>query len=186
MDYLWSPGRRAFFLREIHGDAVPDDVVAVSEERHEQLLNPPDGQTIGSDPSGAPVWVAAGEPAVSLADAVDWARQRIRGGAQLEADAIIAEYPAVERDTWPYQRAEAQAYLLDDASPVPVLSAILAARVDGGEQMTLAELVQKVIDKAANFDVLGGQISGRRQRLDDQLKQLEAAGDVSGIQALDW
>lgn len=38
MKYLYSEKQNGFYVREIHGDAIPLDAVAVSNERREEIL----------------------------------------------------------------------------------------------------------------------------------------------------
>lgn len=128
---------------------------------------------------------AAEVPARPIAELVAEARARICAGAQGEAHAYLAEYPEVEQKTWEGQKDEAMAYLADPTTAsTPILTGILAMRQAPG--MTLQELAEKVLQKVETLAVVGAQIAGRRQFLDDRLKQAEAAGDRAAIEACTW
>ncbi len=55
-------------------------------------------------------------------------------------------YTGEERETWPLQVVEASAYLADDASPVPLISAIAA-----GRGMSLPDFANLVLAKQATY-----------------------------------
>lgn len=73
--------------------------------------------------------------------------------------ALAAPYTPEERETWPIQLAEAEAYIADPSAPVAMLTEIAKAR-----GITVAELAGKVITKNAYYRQTVGAILGRQQR----------------------
>ena len=91
-------------------------------------------------------------------------------------NAATATYPASEVLTFDQQTAEAQTYQADNATSVPLLSALATSR-----KITLPELVQRVLVKHDAFSALSGSIIGQRQALEDVLNTLTT---VESVQAL--
>ena len=65
-------------------------------------------------------------------------------------------YLPQERETFPVQRKEAEAFQANNAVETPMLTAIAAKR-----EITVSELSQKVLDKAIAMDIEYGTIVGR-------------------------
>ena len=64
---FYSKSTGGFYAPEIHGDAIPDDAVEISDGQHRYLLEgQASGKRIVSDPSGFPV--LADQPELTLAD----------------------------------------------------------------------------------------------------------------------
>lgn len=56
--YFYSPSSGGFYLQEIHGNNMPDDVVEISEGEHTELLaGQAGGKRIAADPTGHPTLV---------------------------------------------------------------------------------------------------------------------------------
>lgn len=54
--YLYSPTTKGFYVQEIHGNKIPLDVVQVTKERHEELMQgQSEGLEITEDENGLPV-----------------------------------------------------------------------------------------------------------------------------------
>lgn len=92
------------------------------------------------------------------------------------AEEIAGKYPWFERDTWQDQEAEALAYQADPTAPTPNLTGITQWR-----DITLAELVQRVIANAAAWRAVAPDLCGQRQAASDQI---EAAKTVEQVQQL--
>lgn len=90
---------------------------------------------------------------------------------------LTGGYPASELLTFDKQEAEARAYLADNASPTPLLTALAA-----GRKISLAELASKVLAKADAFAAASGYVIGQRQGLEDLLDAAESIEDVQGIE----
>lgn len=83
--------------------------------------------------------------------------------------AIASSYPPSERESWPVQSQEAQAFLNDPTTPTPWIDAASEAR---GIDKT--ELAQRILGKDAMYRIISGKLSGARQKIEDRIA---AAGD---------
>ena len=79
-----------------------------------------------------------------------------------------ATYPDVESQSWDQQRREAEAYTLDDMAATPLLSAIANTR-----DITISELVAKVIANASEYDASYGEVLGEYQKKRDLLNAID-------------
>lgn len=77
---------------------------------------------------------------------------------------ILVGYPQAEIDSFYRQEKEALAYQADPQANVPMLRAIAEQR-----GISLDELVGKVLEKAAIFAAVMGQIIGTRQAFEDSI-----------------
>ena len=111
-------------------------------------------------------------------------RQATHAEALLRRDLLAPHYPQHEIDTWDEQRREAVAYQdwLDTTPPppappeTPLLSAIALRR-----GWTLADLVNRVVQKAAAFATGGGTIPGAQHALEDRIETVLADLDAGTI-----
>lgn len=92
-------------------------------------------------------------------------------------NAATADYPASEIQTFSQQTAEAQAYVLDKTTPVPLLRTLASAR-----GIELDELVSRVLAKHEAFSMLSGLIIGQRQALEDRLYICKTLEEVEAIE----
>lgn len=61
--FYYSKSTRGFYLREIHGDNIPTDVVEVTPEQHKELMEgQPKGGEIHPNEFGFPVLVFKNQP----------------------------------------------------------------------------------------------------------------------------
>ena len=88
--------------------------------------------------------------------------------------AITADYPQLEKDTWPTQDQEAAAWL---ASPDALTPWIDRAAVERG--IDREEYLRRTIVKSRQFKALSSFLTGRRQKYEDQIK-------TGGDPALDY
>ncbi|MBF9050620.1 hypothetical protein GTA62_14800 [Roseobacter sp. HKCCD9010] len=79
----------------------------------------------------------------------------VRGEAGRRAEALVAEYLVCERETWPVQIQEAEAYLVDQTAATPFLTPRAA-----GRGVTVAELATTVIAKRDALAAATGAIYG--------------------------
>lgn len=100
----------------------------------------------------------------------------INMACQRALEALTPTYPERELTTFDKQEQEARAWLKDDTSPTPFLSALAA-----GRGIELSVLVDKVIAKADAFAVASGFIIGQRQALEDRLDACETAEEVEAV-----
>lgn len=84
--------------------------------------------------------------------------------------ALTADYPQLEKDTWPTQNEEASAWAADPvAAPTPWIDRAAAERGIDRE-----EYIRRTLVKAQQFKIMSAFLTGRRQRYEDQIK---AGGD---------
>lgn len=88
--------------------------------------------------------------------------------------ALHEKYSDAEVASWDQQRSEASAYIANDTSPVPLLSAIAS-----GRGITILELAQKVIANAAAYDVAFGQLLGKYQRNRELLNAIDLSDEAT-------
>lgn len=80
--------------------------------------------------------------------------------------ALTADYPQLEKDTWPTQNEEASAWAADPAAAAtPWIDRAAAER--GIER---EEYIRRTLIKARQFKVMSAFLTGRRQRYEDQIK----------------
>ena len=79
--------------------------------------------------------------------------------------------------SWDTQVREAERWLADNGASVPLLASMVAKRGD-----TIPELVAKVMEKAAMFATVSGDIIGQCQACE---KFIAAATDVVEVEAID-
>lgn len=84
--------------------------------------------------------------------------------------ALTADYPQLEKDTWPTQNDEASAWVTDPAgAATPWIDRAAAERGIDRE-----EYIRRTLIKARQFKVMSAFLTGRRQKYEDQIK---AGGD---------
>lgn len=109
--------------------------------------------------------------------------QLITNACELELMQITGSYPPSEIVSWDAQYAEAVAWTANNATPTPLLSAIVA---ENGA--TLSDLVASILTKAAAFKVASGAAIGKRQLLTDQINAITdtTAAGIAAVQAIVW
>jgi len=81
-----------------------------------------------------------------------------------------------EIDTFQTQEKEALAYQADNQTSVPLLSGLAAIR-----NITVAELVNRVLTNATNYKAAMVQIMGKKHKLEDQLRAATTIEDLKAI-----
>lgn len=76
-------------------------------------------------------------------------------------------YPQTEISSWPKQEEEANSWVKDNAADVPFLTNLSIKR-----EISMEILCQKVLDKALTFAMISGDLTGQRQRMEDELDKL--------------
>ena len=90
---------------------------------------------------------------------------------------LLAGYPQTEIESFYRQEKEALAWQADHNTPTPMLSQI--ARVRG---VPLEVLIEKVIEKSAQFAVAIGIIIGQRQAFEDRLLALKTPEELTALE----
>lgn len=110
-----------------------------------------------------------------LDEVLTWDRQQLEVEAWLKKNNILdVELLAI----WRKDGLEAVKARMTESVPLPFLEQLSRAR-----QMDLTELSMKVVDKVHQFILYSGQMTGIRQRLEDQIK---AAQTVEEVMAVAW
>lgn len=129
--------------------------------------------TAGQPPPLSPLPVLATTKASALA--------RINAAYQDAINTITAGYSEDEVMSWPKQEAEVRAWLLDADAATPWIDGAVA-----GRSITKAELVDKIIAKAALFARLHGELTGKRQNLRDRIAALADSSPQQQLDAIQW
>ncbi|WP_052671907.1 hypothetical protein [Stutzerimonas stutzeri] len=80
--------------------------------------------------------------------------------------ALTADYPQLEKDTWPTQNEQASAWVADpENASTPWIDRAAAERGIDRE-----EYLRRTLVKAEQFKILSAFLTGRRQRYEDQIK----------------
>lgn len=83
---------------------------------------------------------------------------------------LTADYPQLEKDTWPTQNEEAAAWVADPTNAsTPWIDRAAAER-----EIDREEYLRRTIIKAQQFKVMSSFLTGRRQKYEDAIK---AGGD---------
>ncbi|TDR30356.1 hypothetical protein [Hydromonas duriensis] len=112
-----------------------------------------------------------------LTDAKARKLAEVAQAAQAFIDQVVQNAaPQMERDTYPLQAAEAQAWALDNSSPTPLLEGIASAR-----QIDLDDLRQRTLEKSQAWQTLCGHIIGQRQAFEDRIEQTNTINGLDDI-----
>jgi hypothetical protein len=132
------------------------------------------------------LWTAAAPPPSSSLPPASTtlktaALARINTAYQDAMNAIMADYPEDEVKSWPKQEAEARAWLMSANAATPWIDGAAASR-----GITKAGLVDKILANAALFAPLHGALTGKRQKLRDQIIALGECPTQKQLDAIQW
>ena len=185
------------FFDDAYGGFVPESAVEISRDKYIELLNgQSQGKQIIANKTGYPVLI---EPQPSAAhvlnlDTLTWeissekqtalfAQQKegllnkLANKADQLKNSLLAGYPQTEIESFYRQEKEALAWQADHNTLTPMLSQI--ARVRG---VPLDLLIEKVIEKSAQFAVAIGIIIGQRQAFEDRLLALKTPEELTALE----
>ncbi|MBY6208771.1 MULTISPECIES: hypothetical protein [Halomonas] len=123
-------------------------------------------------------WIPPKTEAEKLEDARQSAMRSINDAYEAELASIRSEYPESEQMTWDKQEREARAYLADSGADTPLLDALST-----GRGMDKSELATRIIAKADAWMQASGLATGKRQALEDQIRDAET---VEVVEAITW
>lgn len=109
------------------------------------------------------------------------ALNRIDNAYQAAVRSITGEYPRDEVESWSKQEAEARALLSGSDIQTPWLDSAAAER-----GITKAELAVRIINKVNRFVPLHGALTGRRQKLRDQIAALGDEPTQAQLDTIQW
>ena len=175
---LYSPSTFGFYSPEYPSN-IPGDALEITTEHHIFLLEAQSsGKVITPNAEGYPE--AVDPPSTPTEELVARALKRINKAFEVEAKAATADYPQSEIDSWTKQEAEARAWFVDNNAPTPWIDAAVDAR-----GVSKIYLVTKIMANADAFTVASGQLSGKRQKLRDQILALENPTSEQ-LNAIQW
>lgn len=167
----------------------PDDAIAVTDNEWQTYGSgqPPAGKQRGAEADGRPSWIET--PPSSIDALAISAMARINAGYTRALDIILAKYPDTETLSFDKQEKQAIAWnawqkageIPEDEPATPYLDAMLVERPIGK-----AELVARILDKAKHFTLAHGQATGRRQRLEDEVKEALSSKDRATLETIAW
>lgn len=105
----------------------------------------------------------------------------ITSGAQTILAPLAKQYCGLEMQTWDQQATEAAALTANPASPIPLLSAISAAR-----GMGIADLASRILANDTAWKTISGHVIGQRLAYQDRLDAItdQTPEAVEAIQAI--
>ena len=106
---------------------------------------------------------------------------RINVSYQAAVKAMTSGYPEDEINSWPKQETEARAWLQDSNAHTPWIDGAAAER-----GISKAELVDRIIANAALFAPMHGQLTGKRQKLCDEVAALGNTPAQQQLDAIQW
>ena len=185
------------FFDDSYGGFVPEGAVEISQDKYIELLNgQAQGKQIIVNKTGHPVLI---EPQPSAAhelnlDTLTWEispekqtalfAQRKEGLLNKLADkadqlknGLLSGYPQTEIESFYRQEKEVLAWQADHNTPTPMLSQIAQNR-----GVPFEILVEKVIEKSAQFAVVIGIIIGQRQAFEDRLLALKTPEELTALE----
>ena len=130
---------------------------------------------IWSDPEGK---ATSEEIFVACPEIRKWKEQCIRTVGAFKLTQLATPYEAPERETWPYQRAEALAWQIDKSTATPYCDIIAAGR---GVPREL--FIPKVLENSTLFAQASAQLLGLQQSIIDRLWSEQ---DFNSFMAIEW
>lgn len=104
------------------------------------------------------------------------AKERIRKQSESLMIDIENSYPSFERQTWPYQRLEVEAWEKDNSTPTPTIDAIAVSR-----QISRDEHLSKTLAKTNEFKSMSNHLAGRRQYFEDLIDNSTDLDFISSV-----
>jgi hypothetical protein len=117
----------------------------------------------------------------TAAEMIASAQDRISAAYQGAVDALTAGYPQDEIASWPKQETEARAWLADNTVTTPWIDAAASSR-----GIAKADFVNLVIGNADALAPLHGALTGKRQKLRDEITALGSAPTQAQLDAIQW
>ncbi|WP_286985018.1 hypothetical protein [Halomonas sp.] len=119
--------------------------------------------------------------ATPIDDLATQALSRINSGYQAQMGQILNDYPQAETLTFDKQEREARQWQADNSVATPYIDAMLIER-----PLDKAELVGRILAKADAFTMASGMATGKRQRLEEEVKAAKEAEDRDALEAITW
>ena len=193
--YFYDSNINGFLVDGVHD--IPASAKQLSDELYHSLLNgQSQGKQIIADKTGKPIlidsqpsaahelnldtltWEISAEKQTALfAQQKEGLLNKLADKADQLKNSLLVGYPQTEIESFYRQEKEALAWQADHNTPTPMLSQI--ARVRG---VPLDVLIEKVIEKSAQFAVAIGIIIGQRQAFEDRLLALKTPEELTALE----
>ena len=193
--YYYDKKTNGFLVQGVN--LIPEGAINITDEYYQQLLSgQSQGKQIIADKTGNPVlidpqpsaahelnldtltWDISSEKQTALlAQQKDGLLNKLADKADQLKNGLLAGYPQTEIESFYRQEKEALAWQADHNTPTPMLSQI--ARVRG---VPLEVLIEKVIEKSAQFALAFSIIIGHRQAFEDRLLALKMPDDLTALE----
>lgn len=170
----FSASTSGFYDSDIHS-VLPEDAVEITKEEHMLLL---DGQSVGkrivSDGTGKPTLV--GPIARTLDELKTFKLLKNNKTYEEKVTFYTSSYPQMEKDTWPTQAREIMAWQADSAASTPWIDIASTARGIARE-----DYIQRTLNKLQQFEQLSANLTGLRQKYEDQIKSATSESELEAI-----
>ncbi len=120
-------------------------------------------------------------PPLTAAEMRASAHNRINATYEAAVNALTAGYPASEISSWPKQEAEARAWVANNSVSTPWMDAAVAVR-----GITKDDLAARIISHADLFSAASGQLSGKGQKLRNQIAAFGDDVAQAQLDAIQW
>jgi hypothetical protein len=117
----------------------------------------------------------------TAAEMIATAQARISADYQSAVNALTAGYPEDEISSWPKQEGEARAWVADNSVATPWIDAAAVSR-----GIAKADFVTLIIGNADALAPLHGTLTGKRQKLRDQIAALGDTPTQEQLDAVQW
>nr|DAT20175.1 MAG TPA: hypothetical protein [Bacteriophage sp.] len=164
-----------YFVLDIDSD---EELAQKTQVLHKGKLVLVDKQPTQAHQWDGKAWVIPPEKQTALfAQQKEGLLNKLADKADQLKNSLLAGYPQTEIESFYRQEKESLAWQADHNTPTPMLSQI--ARVRG---VPLDVLIEKVIEKSAQFAVAIGIIIGKRQAFEDRLLALKTPNDLTALE----
>ena len=167
----FSPKTMGFYSRDVHGDAIPEDALEITSERHVALMDEQSrGARIVAGADGQPTAVFPAAP--TLDDLRAQARAKVLAWAADFGRRFTAGYTQEEVAGWPVKAAAARAHLAGE--PQSIIAA--EAALTGEDPDALAALIVGLADA---YEDIVARITGLRRATYDAIRAAQTPEAIS-------
>ncbi|HHF5289495.1 TPA: hypothetical protein ACPO81_000543 [Haemophilus influenzae] len=193
--YYYDKKTNGFLVQGVN--LIPEGAINITDEYYQQLLSgQSQGKQIIVDKAGNPIlidqqpsaahqlnldtltWEISAEKQTALfAQQKESLLNKLADKADQLKNGLLAGYPQTEIESFYRQEKEALAWQADNSTETPMLTQIAQNR-----GVPFEILVEKVIEKSAQFAVAIGIIIGQRQAFEDRLLALKTPEELTALE----